>query len=145
LSQDKVYTSLVYANFDVKTNPSKRKEVLEFFKGRWWVTVEQGKNGQNFAEYINNVYNHKFVICPEGNGIDTHRFWETLYMGSIPIVEKNINNSFYTGLKICWIDDWEEVNETLLNDCWNDIHEWEGNTDLLTFEYWKNKILNERN
>ena len=29
----------------------------------------------------------KFVACPRGNGLDTHRFWETLYRGSIPIVK----------------------------------------------------------
>ena len=30
---------------------------------------------------------HTFVACPRGNGTDTHRFWETLYRGSIPIVK----------------------------------------------------------
>jgi hypothetical protein len=29
---------------------------------------------------------HKYVACPRGNGIDSHRFWETLYRGSVPIV-----------------------------------------------------------
>lgn len=30
-----------------------------------------------------------FVACPRGNGIDTHRLWETLYRGRIPIVAKD--------------------------------------------------------
>ena len=25
------------------------------------------------------------VVCPAGNGVDTHRLWETLYSGRIPI------------------------------------------------------------
>lgn len=29
---------------------------------------------------------YKYVLCPRGNGLDTHRFWETLYRGSTPIV-----------------------------------------------------------
>jgi hypothetical protein len=29
-----------------------------------------------------------FVACPRGNGTDTHRFWETLYRGSIPVVKE---------------------------------------------------------
>jgi hypothetical protein len=29
----------------------------------------------------------KFIACPRGNGTDTHRFWETLYRGSIPVVK----------------------------------------------------------
>lgn len=30
---------------------------------------------------------HRFVACPRGAGIDTHRFWESLYRGSIPVVK----------------------------------------------------------
>ncbi len=30
--------------------------------------------------------NYLFVACPRGNGLDTHRFWETLYRGYIPVV-----------------------------------------------------------
>ena len=29
---------------------------------------------------------YQYVACVRGNGIDTHRFWETLYRGRIPIV-----------------------------------------------------------
>lgn len=32
---------------------------------------------------------YAYVACPRGNGTDTHRFWETLYRGSIPIVKKS--------------------------------------------------------
>jgi hypothetical protein len=31
----------------------------------------------------------RYVACPRGNGTDTHRFWETLYRGSIPVVKQN--------------------------------------------------------
>lgn len=32
---------------------------------------------------------YKYVACPRGNGTDTHRFWETLYRGSIPVVKES--------------------------------------------------------
>ncbi len=32
---------------------------------------------------------YQFIACPRGNGTDTHRFWETLYRGSIPVVKKS--------------------------------------------------------
>lgn len=31
----------------------------------------------------------KFIACPRGNGTDTHRFWEALYRGSIPVVKRS--------------------------------------------------------
>lgn len=34
-------------------------------------------------------YKYKYVACPRGNGTDTHRFWETLYRGSIPVVKES--------------------------------------------------------
>lgn len=34
-----------------------------------------------------------FVACPRGNGLDTHRFWETLYRGSVPVVKDSAHSS----------------------------------------------------
>jgi hypothetical protein len=40
-------------------------------------------------KYAKLTEKYKFVACPRGNGLDTHRFWETLYRGSIPIVKES--------------------------------------------------------
>lgn len=40
-------------------------------------------------KYAKLAERYKFVACPRGNGLDTHRFWETLYRGSIPIVKES--------------------------------------------------------
>ena len=42
-----------------------------------------------FHDYIKKLNDYKFVLCPRGKGTDTHRFWEILLVGSVPIVEKN--------------------------------------------------------
>jgi hypothetical protein len=44
------------------------------------------KNRLNPKEYQKLLRQYQFVFCPRGNGIDTHRFWETLYHGGIPVV-----------------------------------------------------------
>jgi len=41
-------------------------------------------------QYSEIAQNFRFIASPRGNGIDTHRFWETLYRGSIPIVKDSI-------------------------------------------------------
>lgn len=38
-------------------------------------------------QYSKLVSCFKFVLALRGNGVDTHRFWETLYRGSVPIVQ----------------------------------------------------------
>ena len=135
------YRNLMYMNFRVGTNATKRQPVYDLFKDKPWVTVLQGQDGHDVAGYIDSIYNHKFVICPEGNGIDTHRTWETLYLGSIPIEKRNINNQFYKDLPICFVDDWEEVTEEYLNGWlnWSQGQMW--NMNMINFGYWKNKIL----
>jgi hypothetical protein len=54
----------------------------------------------------------KFVACPRGNGVDTHRFWETLYRGSIPVIKSSewSKNLKVLGLPYIEIKDWDEEN-----------------------------------
>lgn len=51
---------------------------------------------------------HKVIAAPRGNGIDTHRFWETLYRGSIPMVLKSDWSANISGLgfPMITIDSW---------------------------------------
>lgn len=44
-----------------------------------------------YTEYLYELASHKYCLCIRGNGIDTHRFWESLYLGVIPII---INNPY---------------------------------------------------
>jgi hypothetical protein len=144
LKTEKSIKNLVYMNHNINTNLQERVQPYKLLHGKSFVTTEFGSNGQNYEKYIDNIYNHKFVICPEGNGIDTHRKWETLYLNSIPIEKKSINNSFYRDLPICFVNDWDEISEYYLNEEYNRIIKSAWNLDKLDMTYWKNKIKNER-
>jgi len=140
LTETKRYRNLVYMNHNISTNIEKREELYKIFRNKPYVTKAFGKNGTKFDQYLNNIYNHKYMICPEGNGLDTHRFWECLYMRTVPIVVKNINNWFYNDLPVLYVNNWEEINKDLLDDMWGMFDKW--NNEMLSFEYWKNKIRN---
>jgi hypothetical protein len=141
-SHFKSIKNLVYVNHNVCTNLCERIVPYELFKDKEWATIEHGKNGKDFNNYISQIYHHKFVVCPNGNGIDTHRLWETLYMGSIPIVRRNINTSFYVDLPICFVNDWCEVTQEFLNKEYEKINNGIYCKNKLTFEWWANKIKN---
>jgi hypothetical protein len=140
LKNPKQYKNLVYINHNIATNPKKRQKPYDVLRGEKYATQHMGANGQGFENYIDNVYNHPFVICPEGNGIDTHRIWECLYMNTIPICTKNINLEFYSDLPILVLNDWEEMNEKFLYDTFMEMSHKEWNMDKLTFEYWEKEI-----
>jgi hypothetical protein len=132
---------LLYINHNINTNPKERLSPYKIFGNSEYVTLFYGKNGNNFDEYLNNISSHKFVLCPEGNGTDTHRTWECLYLGTIPIEKKNINNSFYQDLPICFVDDWSDINEEFLNQEYERICRKDFNLSKLNFDYWKERIL----
>ena len=132
--------NLVYMNHNLGTNYEKRIIPQRLFENKSWVTTVNGENGKGFDEYLDNIYNHPFVICPDGNGIDTHRLWEVLYMGNIPIVKCGVNHSFYMDLPILCVNDWEEVTEPYLKEMNIQMHGRKWNWSKLTFEYWKQKI-----
>jgi hypothetical protein len=66
-------------------------------------------------DYFTNLLNYKFVISPEGNGIDCHRHYEALIAGCIPIIEKNpLIEEKYKGCPILYTTDYSEINEEYL-------------------------------
>jgi len=133
--------NLAYMNHSVKTNLPKREFLYDMFEKQKWVTARHGGNFKQFERYIHQLYNHKFVFSPEGNGMDTIRTWECLYMSTIPIEKRNLNNRFYVDLPICFIDEWDEVTEEFLYKEYNRIKAEKWNMKKLQFKYWKDKIL----
>ena len=144
LTQPLPHKKLVYMNHNIKNNRAQRQRPYELFGEADWITVFHGKNGLRFDSYLENVCNHKFMVCPEGSGIDCHRFWECLYLGTIPIVKKCVNVMFYAHLPVLLIDDWEEVTKEMLEDFYQDHQfDWDSVWKQLMFGWWKNKILKE--
>jgi len=140
LLEQKTITNLVYMNHNVGTNVKERSISYKVLNDKKFVTSQMRRNGQNFESYIDNIYNHKFVICPEGNGIDTHRKWETLYLNTIPIEKRCVNSTFYDDLPVCLVDNWEEITEDFLNAEYDRIRKLKWNMDKLDMLYWRNKI-----
>jgi hypothetical protein len=139
LQEPKHMHNLVYMDHSTSWNVTERRGLYNMFESKAWVTA---LHGATFPQFLSNLYNHKFVICPRGNGMSTHREWETLYMGSIPVQKRDKNNRFFTNLPICFVDEWEEITESFLNSEYDRISKMDWNREMLTFEYWKNKIIN---
>lgn len=119
LKTEKDLKNLVYCDHRLWVNPEERIKPYKILEGKGWATRVHTENtgkkdsyetSESFDRYLDNLYNHLFVICPEGNGIDTHRPWEALYMGTIPIIKRNIHHQSFDELAILFIDDWEELN-----------------------------------
>ena len=139
----KVDVNLAYINFTIENCAAERLECYNMFKEKNWVSMgieDRSVTGRKM--YLEEVRNHTFVFCPRGVGYDTHRLWETLYMGSIPIVKRCLALEGFADLPILFVDDWAEVNERFLIRKYEEFSAkratW--NLNKLKIGYWLEKI-----
>jgi hypothetical protein len=67
------------------------------------------------SNYLEALPQYKFVISPEGNGIDCHRHYEALMAGSIPVVEDHPGiREKYAGCPILYTKDYTEITPAYL-------------------------------
>lgn len=98
--------SMVYANFNINNNRAERTECLNFTGANM---AGNGLDSKGFRDYLIELKQSFFCLAPNGNGIDTHRLWESLYVGTIPIVTRSINSVQYEGkLPIVFVDSWAQ-------------------------------------
>jgi len=78
----------------------------------------------NPIEHYKKVANYKFLVSPEGNGIDCHRHYEALLCGCIPIVERNkLIEEKYKNMPVLYTTDYSEINAEYLNKKYNEMLE----------------------
>ena len=62
-------------------------------------------------EYYHRLCVTKYVVCPEGEGHDTHRVYESIYFGAVPILKNPSSLAhLYKGMPIKWVDSWEGID-----------------------------------
>jgi hypothetical protein len=124
-------TKDIYFFFNLNTHPS-RKVCFNILKKEL-----EWNNMKNKQDYFIELAKHKYAICPRGNGIDTHRIWECLYLDVIPIVIEpdfpNIDN-----LPIIVLKDWDQIS--LRKDIFPTSYK-NQYIDKLSMDYYKNIII----
>ncbi len=91
-----------------------------------------------YNEYLTNMSKCKYVLCPPGRGLDSHRTWEALYLGCIPIVIKHDLYNNWHDLPILQIEKYEDITVDLLD---NFSYE-KPTTNILDIKYWRELIKN---
>jgi len=135
LNHPKIIKNLAYMNFSISTYPQERQYVYNLFENKPYVTKG---NSENTMEGRRKFLQE--ILCPRGNGIDTHRLWESLYMKTIPIVKYEILHEDYFDLPILFINDWSIIDEVFLNQKYDEIMSKYWNMDKLKMKYWNNLI-----
>jgi hypothetical protein len=95
----------IYVNFDARTSTT-RPALARAMSGRKDVTFVAER--KPYGAYLRDIASHKFVLSPRGNGVDTHRFWEAVALGSTPVFEPSTLSPLYTragGVEVARLED----------------------------------------
>lgn len=108
--------NLMYVCFDPNTPraPNPRAGLYEKFAGLNWVTEEGGATHISLDSYVDGVRSHAYVLSPPGAGPDCHRHWESLILGSVPIVLRSRMTDLLNNLPCLKVDSWDEVTQERL-------------------------------
>ena len=131
----------LYINYRTNTNFSARKNIYDIFSNKDWVEIDEPT--LTLENYLNRIHDSLFVLCPWGNGVDTHRVWETLYCGSIPVVQRHKTFEPLDGLPVLFIDNYEDINLKMLNDFADKFDAGKYNYEKLKMKYWE-QVINNR-
>jgi transposase len=80
---------------------------------------------------------YRYVLCPRGNGIDTHRFWETLYKGNLPVVTESTWSAHIRKLGIPFLHLSEVGTAIKANEIDTSIPFMAENIETLWWPYWR--------
>ena len=114
-------TKLLYINCGLGSERNAlERAYLPHFEAYEWATCRFNKDSMFFPysqyrAFLSEMRDHKFMICPEGHGIDCHRNWELLYMRRVPVMKQSPYFArLMQGFPVLFVDRWEDVTEELL-------------------------------
>lgn len=64
----------------------------------------------DYSDYMKEISKHRFVVCQKGNGVDTHRVYETLLMGSVPVLEHSGLDDMYVQWPCLLVDSFDHID-----------------------------------
>ena len=134
---------LVYGCFSTETNPRERRPLAQLLSQTKHIFDEPEFSIEGRVRYLENLRKYAFTACPVGNGIDTHRLWEVLYMGGVPIIKRNdILESLLEDLPFVLVEEWDQINDdAFLQDSWDSLSiRADYNFDKLRLNFWINLI-----
>lgn len=135
----------IYFNTSINTNYKIRHSMKEFcLNNNIYVETEQ----LSFINFFQKSQQFRAILCPLGNGFDTHRFYETLLMNRVPIIIRYNDYKIYDDIyKLFPCIILEKIDDILTESIQKkiDIILNKNLNEFNNFEYWRNFILKHIN
>jgi hypothetical protein len=128
--------------FSIETNTALRGKAAQELSN---IAVADRFGRTASKEHRQLLLTYSFVASPPGNGLDTHRTWEAMYLGCVPIVLRSYMTEFFRdlGLPIWIVDSYQELESFDEQQLMNKYEEFKPSFEnkALWFDYWQEQIL----
>ncbi|HSW72738.1 MAG TPA: hypothetical protein VLG44_04970 [Chlamydiales bacterium] len=124
---------LAYLNFALNSYYQERWSVYKYFIHAPYC-YHPGLRG--YDQFLSDLVSSKFCVSPRGNGLDTHRIWESIYLGTIPIVKSSSLDGLYSDLPILIVPTWKIVTQKFLEQKYEEMQVKQYNLEKLSMDYW---------
>lgn len=103
---------LLYVNHNDSSH-SDRVGLKDMFRDEEWANVDEQR--VDYYNFLLNLANHKFILCPRGNAIDCHRNWEVLYMRRVPVMKRDpYLEELLKDYPVLFVDKYSDITKDLL-------------------------------
>jgi hypothetical protein len=87
-----------------------RRGCLDACRREGWVIAPR----QAIMEFWRNMAAHQFTIAPRGRGMDTHRFWEAVMLGCVPVVVESYWRTHFPRVTTVSVPSWAGARDAHL-------------------------------
>jgi hypothetical protein len=135
----------LYANFNVGTNPEYRSVVKNVCLQS--SDIDWQECDLSLKDFFETITLYKMVVCPIGNGVDTHRLWEVLYCNRIPVTVKVGNfkiYELYEKLPIIILPSLDHLLDTkYVLQQYEEIKNKKYDMSILNSDFWRKSIIQD--
>lgn len=119
---------LIYSNFNINTNYFHRKQAILAMNK---LKLTKNQHPIKYDDYLIEISKSKFLLSPWGNGVDSHRFWEAIYLKTIPITKNHYLYRTFNDFPMLLVDSYKEIKNLD-----NLKIEYSVNIEKLKMEWW---------
>lgn len=108
-------TKALLSAFSVQTRREVREPLQALVKERLGERYATTSSSGNEEDWYQDIMHHRMVLSPRGNGLDTHRTWEAMYLGRVAVVKASEMDAIFEGLPVIVLESWDDLSKERLD------------------------------
>jgi hypothetical protein len=133
----------VYVNFALGREDAFRSKVFRIGRLLSSSLVVPARTLVSVDQYFEQLSDSRFALSPRGSGLDCYRTWESIYVGTIPIVETSNIDHLLDGFPVLVLESWDHLNDEAVKS-WDLFNEQASISLKIWMSHWYQEIISRK-